>query len=50
MFEAMNRAIALHQIKPVVDRVFAFNQARKALQYLKSGVHFGKVCLSLSAT
>ena len=50
MFEAMNRAIALHQIKPVVDRVFAFNQAHEALRYLESGVHFGKVCLSLSAT
>jgi len=26
MFEAMNRAIALHQIKPVVDRVFPFSE------------------------
>lgn len=30
-------------IKPVVDRVFDFDQAREALQYLESGVHFGKV-------
>lgn len=50
MFEAMNRAIVLHQLKPIVDRVFAFNEAREALQHLESGTHFGKICLSLSAT
>jgi NADPH:quinone reductase-like Zn-dependent oxidoreductase len=45
MFEAMNRAIGLHQLRPVVDRVFGFDQIREALQYLESGSHFGKVCL-----
>ena len=49
-FEAMNRAIALHQLKPVIDRVFAFNEAREALRYLESGSHFGKICLKLSIT
>jgi Zinc-binding dehydrogenase len=29
----------------VVDRVFPFIDAREALQYLESGVHFGKICL-----
>ncbi len=48
MFEAMNRAIALHQLKPVVDRVFLFTETREALRYLESGAHFGKVCLKLS--
>ena len=48
MFEAMNRAIALHQLKPVVDRVFAFPEIREALRYLERGAHFGKVCLKLS--
>ncbi len=48
MFEAMNRAIALHQLRPVVDRVFSFNEVREALGYLESGAHFGKVCLQLS--
>ena len=46
MFEAMNRAIALHQIKPVVDRVFAFDEARQALSYFESGAHFGKVVIA----
>jgi NADPH:quinone reductase-like Zn-dependent oxidoreductase len=45
MFEAMNRAMALHQLRPVVDRVFAFDQAPAALQYLATGAHFGKVVI-----
>ena len=47
MFEAMNRAIALHRMKPVVDRAFPFHDAVDALEYLKSGSHFGKVVISL---
>lgn len=45
MFEAMNRAIALHTLQPVVDRVFPFEQAREALAYMESGSHFGKICI-----
>jgi NADPH:quinone reductase-like Zn-dependent oxidoreductase len=45
MFEAMNRAIALHRLRPVVDRVFAFQEVREALRYLESGAHFGKIVL-----
>jgi NADPH:quinone reductase-like Zn-dependent oxidoreductase len=45
MFEAMNRAISLHRVEPVVDRVFPFEQIREALAYLQSGAHFGKVVL-----
>lgn len=45
IFEAMNRAIALHKLKPVVDRVFPFNEVREALAYMESGAHFGKICL-----
>lgn len=45
MFEAMNRAISLHKMKPVVDRVFAFEEAREALQLMESGGHFGKIVI-----
>jgi NADPH:quinone reductase-like Zn-dependent oxidoreductase len=45
MFESMNRAISLHQLRPVVDRVFAFSEARDAMRYLQSGAHFGKVVI-----
>ena len=37
MFEAMNRAIALHQMKPVVDRVFDFKDIQAALKHMESG-------------
>lgn len=45
MFEAMNRAIELHQIRPVVDRVFSLDETRDALRYFESGAHFGKVVI-----
>lgn len=47
MFEAMNRAIALHQMRPVIDRVFPFLELPKALAYLESGAHFGKVVIAV---
>ncbi|NHC38295.1 zinc-dependent alcohol dehydrogenase family protein [Scytonema millei] len=47
LFEDMNRGISLHEIKPIIDRVFPFHETRAALTYLESGAHFGKVCISL---
>ena len=47
MFEAMNRAIALHKLEPVIDRVFDFAQISEALKYLQSGAHFGKVVIRI---
>jgi NADPH:quinone reductase-like Zn-dependent oxidoreductase len=46
MFEAMNRAVALHQLRPVVDRVFPFTAIQDALRYLEGGAHFGKIALT----
>lgn len=43
MFEAMNATIAAQQLRPVVDRVFAFDEIREALRYMESGSHFGKI-------
>lgn len=45
MFEAMNKAIALHKLRPVIDRVFEFSEAPQALKYMESGAHFGKICI-----
>ncbi|MEH2158335.1 zinc-dependent alcohol dehydrogenase family protein [Nostoc sp.] len=45
MFEAMNQAMQQHQIKPIIDRVFPFTEAREAYHYLKSAAHFGKVVI-----
>jgi NADPH:quinone reductase-like Zn-dependent oxidoreductase len=47
MFETMNRAIALHQLRPIVDRVFAFQEIREALRHMESGAHFGKICIHI---
>jgi NADPH:quinone reductase-like Zn-dependent oxidoreductase len=44
-FADMLRAIEQHRLKPVVDRVFRFDELREALDYLASGAHFGKICL-----
>lgn len=48
MFEAMNRAIASHKMKPVVDRVFSFEETREALRYMESGRHFGKIVIRVA--
>lgn len=45
-FEAMNAAIAEHDIRPVVDRAFGFDELRAALDHLEGQSHFGKICLS----
>jgi len=47
MFEAMNRAIDRHKIKPVIDRQFAFADTADAYRHLQSGAHFGKVVITL---
>jgi NADPH:quinone reductase-like Zn-dependent oxidoreductase len=46
-FEAMNRAIAAHGIRPVVDRVFPFDQARQALGHLAGRGHVGKIVIAV---
>ncbi len=45
MFEAMVRAIAAGSLRPVIDRVFPFNDASGAYRRLASGSHFGKVVI-----
>lgn len=47
MFEAMNRAIELNQLRPVVDRVFDFKDIQAAFKHMESGAHFGKVCVRI---
>jgi NADPH:quinone reductase-like Zn-dependent oxidoreductase len=45
MFEAMNRAIAASGLKPIIDKVFAFDDAPAAYRHLQSAQHFGKVVI-----
>jgi hypothetical protein len=43
--EAMNRAIALHRVRPVIDRTLPFTQA-KAYRHFEDRGHFGKVVIA----
>ena len=47
MFETMNRAISYHQLKPVVDRIFHFDEAQAAFEYMETGSHFGKIVIEV---
>jgi len=44
-FEAMTRAMSQHRTKPVIDRVFPFEELKEAMEYLRQGKHFGKICI-----
>ncbi len=48
MFEEMNTEITATGLKPVIDRVFDFEQAREALKYMESGSHFGKIVVRIA--
>ena len=45
MFEAMCRAIHLHGIDPVVDKVFPWTDVKAAFTAMAGGEHFGKIVL-----
>jgi NADPH:quinone reductase-like Zn-dependent oxidoreductase len=48
MFAAMTRAIEASAIKPIVDRVFAFQEAPAAYRHMASGAHFGKIVIHVA--
>jgi NADPH:quinone reductase-like Zn-dependent oxidoreductase len=47
MFENLNRALEQTGIRPVIDKVFSFESAREAYNYMQSGSHFGKVVIKI---
>ena len=47
-FQAMNRAIEFHKLRPVIDSRFTFEQLPDALRHLKSGRHMGKIVISFA--
>ena len=47
MFLEMNRAIEVTGVKPVIDRVFPFEQAADAYKYQASGQMVGKVVIRM---
>lgn len=46
-FEAMNAFISAHKIKPVVDKVFSFEDTDKAFKYMDGGKLFSKVVIKM---
>ncbi|BCH24616.1 alcohol dehydrogenase [Mesorhizobium sp. L-8-10] len=46
-FEAMNRAIEVHGLSPVIDRVFDFGQAPDAFATFGKRGHFGKIVIRI---
>jgi NADPH:quinone reductase-like Zn-dependent oxidoreductase len=47
MFEEMNQAIEVNKIKPVIDKVFPFEEAAEAYRYQASGGLLGKIVITI---
>lgn len=45
-FEAMNRALRLHRLKPVIGETFRLTEGAAALCAMEAAQHFGKICLT----
>lgn len=48
MFEDMNRAISVNAIRPVIDKVFGFDEVADAFSHQWHGKHFGKVVIRIA--
>ena len=46
-FTLMNEWLERTRVRPVVDKVFALDETSAALEYLRGGHHFGKVCIEI---
>ena len=46
-FEAMNRAIVAHKLKPVIDSTFDLEHVTDAFRRLEHGQHFGKIVINI---
>ncbi len=44
-FETLNEAVERSRLHPVVDRVFPFDEAKQAYEFLEGRRHFGKVVI-----
>lgn len=47
MFEAMNTAFSANGLAPVIDRTFAFKDARAAFHCMQAAGHFGKIVITI---
>ncbi|TFK47836.1 NAD(P)-binding protein [Heliocybe sulcata] len=47
-FEDLNRLIEANDVKPVVSKVFPFEQAKEAFEFLQAQKHVGKVVIQIA--
>lgn len=47
-FEAMLRAMEMHQVRPVIDQVYPFTEFREAYKRLEGGQQVGKVVIEIA--
>lgn len=47
MFENMNKAISASGLQPVIDKVYAFDEARQAFHDMRAAGHFGKLVIEM---
>jgi NADPH:quinone reductase-like Zn-dependent oxidoreductase len=45
--QAMANAMAAVKLRPVIDRVFAFEDCKEAFAYMAEGKHFGKIAIAI---
>jgi NADPH:quinone reductase-like Zn-dependent oxidoreductase len=48
MLEDLAQAVVTNGLRPVIDRVFPFDQATEAVRYLESGAKVGKIVIRVS--
>ena len=46
-FEAMNEFIVEHELRPVIDRTFTFEDAPNAFDFMENGDYMGKIVITL---
>ena len=47
MFAEMNKAVAHHDLRPVIDQSFAFEDAKAAYHTMRAAGHFGKLVITM---
>lgn len=47
LFEQLNAAVSVNGVKPIIDRVFPFDQAREAFAHAQSGDFMGKIVIAV---
>ena len=46
-FEAMNRFMSEHKIRPLIDKVFPFEESPQAFDLMDNGSYLGKIVIKL---